>query len=179
MRKRGLYYKLVESQEQSSSQIDCKDHNHQLNIDKNDDSNTNLPQLETGVVTIQSSESINNHDQSDEKQFKETDISIWTLLQLNQPEWKYIAFGIIGSAIMGLNAPVYGIIYGEVLGLFDHSLQKDVHRLNNMYALVISNYLVAFYMTKCLIFCSDFLRSRVCYRNWRFLTNVYVYSRRR
>ena len=136
MRKRGLYYKFVESQEQSSSQIDCNDHYHQLNIDKNDDSNTNLPQLETGLV-IQNSESINNHDKF-EKEFKEPDISIWTLLRLNQPEWKYISFGIIGSVIMGLSVPIYGILYGEVFGLFDHSLQEDVYRLNNMYALVIS-----------------------------------------
>ena len=57
------------------------------------------------------------------------------LLRLNQSEWKYITLGVIGSVIMGLSGPIYGIIFGEVLGLLDLS-QQDVQHLNNMYTLV-------------------------------------------
>ena len=111
MSKRGLYYKLLESQQQSSTTIygKPKDHENQLDLIQNDDSNISLAELETGI--IQNSSNLNNQEKFRNK-LKEADISIWMLLRLNQSEWKYITLGVIGSVIMGFSAPIYGIIFG-------------------------------------------------------------------
>ena len=140
MRKRGLYYKLLESQQQSSTPIDIesrpKDHEDQLDYIQNADSNTRLPELETDIIP--NSSNVNNQQDKFQNKLKEADISNWMLLRLNQPEWKYIALGVIGSVIMGLSAPIYGIIFGQLLGLLDQPLKEDVQHLNNILSLVFS-----------------------------------------
>ncbi len=75
-------------------------------------------------------------ENSDEK---EDDISIWMMFLMNKPEWVYIAIGGIGSIIVGISSPVYAIVFGEIMGLLDQSMQEDVQRLNNLLALLISN----------------------------------------
>ena len=66
----------------------------------------------------------------------ETDVSLWKIIQLNRPEWNYLAFGIVGSLIMGLSTPIYSIVFGKTLGILD-GLDVDVLRnQSNIYALI-------------------------------------------
>ena len=124
----------MESQQQSCTQIDCKDHDDLLDLPQNDVfKSKSLPQLKTD--TIHNLDCVKDQFRNNSKKEKASNISTWTLLRLNKPEWKYITLGVIGSVIMGLSGPIYGIIFGEVLGLLDLS-QQDVQHLNNMYTLV-------------------------------------------
>lgn len=140
MIKRGLYYKLVEAQEQGFTSNNTSDQREDsLNLSQSDGSTSSSRSLLLGEIDIRDSIAVAKQNQSLEE-FKETEseISIWTLIRLSKPEWKYITLGVVGSAIMGLSPPVYAIVYGELMGLLDQSLQEDVQRLNDILALVIS-----------------------------------------
>lgn len=138
MAKRGLYYKLVESQQQSFT----TDKSHQDDGIQCDD------QSSTGS-SYQRRKSFGSDNQAREKhnvssktsslnEFTKEDeeVSLWQIMRMNQPEWIYITLGVIGSAILGLSTPVYAMLFGEVMGLLDQSLDEDVQKLNNTFALV-------------------------------------------
>lgn len=39
------------------------------------------------------------------------------LLKMCAPEWPYILVGSIAAIIMGLFTPIYGIVFGDILGV--------------------------------------------------------------
>ena len=141
MNAKGLYYHLVESQEHNSTP------------DEVDDSQiSNLEPREGGMTTNEDLSGINPRTlpQIEEKlnksiqkalplqsANKDTDVSMWKILKLNKPEWEYITLGVIGSALLGLSMPIYAMVYGELMGLFDSSISEDeAQQLNNTLALV-------------------------------------------
>ena len=135
MSKRGHYYKLVESQQQRVPSNNLDDLNDPADCLPNEGStfeSHNLPQL-----TIDHENRMHNQSR-DTKETGENDISIWKLLRLSKPEWIYTTLGVIGSGIVGLSAPVYGVLFGELMGILDPSLiQEEAHRLNDRFALVL------------------------------------------
>ena len=141
MSKRGHYYKLVKSQQQGVSSNNFDDRNDPTECLPNEGSTVdshNLPQLKIDDEDSDA-ERIQNQSQ-DTKEIAESDISIWKLLRLTKAEWKHTISGVIGSAIVGFSAPVYGIIFGELMGLLDPSLiQEEAHRLNDFFALVLKH----------------------------------------
>lgn len=142
MSKRGLYYKLVESQQQIYTPINNETNvNYPVDLPQDDESTPSVGfhsfcQSEVDFHQCSGTRSIQN--QSPDK-FKENEvhISLWKMLLMNRPEWNYIALGVIGSTIFGLSTVVSTVAYGEAMGLLDQSLQQDVHHLNNVIALVI------------------------------------------
>lgn len=39
------------------------------------------------------------------------------LMKMCAPEWPYILVGAIAAIIMGLFTPIYGIVFGDILGV--------------------------------------------------------------
>ncbi|XP_054287388.1 ATP-dependent translocase ABCB1-like isoform X2 [Macrosteles quadrilineatus] len=51
------------------------------------------------------------------------DVGVFTLVQLNRPEWGWLFLGLLACIINGAVTPVYAFFYGEVFAVF--SLQGD------------------------------------------------------
>ena len=150
MSKRGLYYKLVASQEEGFTSNNRATSEISLDPLQNDGSTSSshglsLVEIDIEDSSISMADSVENQSLEKLKE-AESDISIWKLISLNKPEWKYILLGVVGSVIMGLSTPVYAIVFGELMGLLDQSLQEDVQHLNNILGLVMStdNYVDVF-----------------------------------
>ncbi len=139
MAERGLYYKLIESQQQDLSPNHINDSQDPLNQIQNDSSTViSYHKLSQIGADIQDSETRNIQNLfRDDSRSTKSDISIWRMMRMNKPEWEYIVIGGIGSILLGLSAPVYAIVFGEIMGLLDQSMQEDVQRFNNLLALVI------------------------------------------
>ena len=140
MSKRGHYYKLVKSQQQcvpsNNANTDQKELTDCFPNEVSTVDSYSLPQLRIDHEDSDA-DKIQNQSQ-DTKDIAESDISIWKLLRLSKPEWIYTTLGVIGSGIVGLSAPVYGVLFGELMGILDPSLiQEEAHRLNDRFALVL------------------------------------------
>lgn len=44
-------------------------------------------------------------------------ISMLTILKKNMPEWPYIVLGSVGSIIIGFAMPIFGVLFGGILGV--------------------------------------------------------------
>ncbi len=144
MRKRGIYYKLIESQVQKNvSPNDANDFLVPLDAVQNESSTIGSLRLPKNEINIQALGTAVTKRPRDESREIERDISIWMMLRMSKPEWKYIAIGGIGSFILGLSAPIYAIVFGEIMGLLHQPLQENVQRQNNLLALVVSNSLLS------------------------------------
>jgi hypothetical protein len=56
--------------------------------------------------------------------------SIISILKVNRPEWFYISVGCITSVITGSALPVYGLVFGDIIGVsifvnFDFRFNKS------------------------------------------------------
>ena len=140
MKQHGLYYELVESQEGSVTQDDIAEL-----------SNQNSTAVLTDEVTFTSTNLIKEQNKShptspngneisvtefSDRNFCNQEISIRKIMKMNQPEWGYIALGVVGAVMFGVSTPIYAIVFGEIMGLLDHSLEEDVYHLNDVYAFV-------------------------------------------
>lgn len=149
MNKRGLYYHLVESQEQNFTSDEVDSH-HDSNLEPLEQDKSTTDELSQNPLKThpQTEEKINKSIQPPlplQRASKDKDVSMWEILKLNKPEWEYITLGVIGSAILGLSTPVYAMVYGELMGLLDPALPADeAQQLNNTLALVKSFYSIYF-----------------------------------
>ena len=143
MAKRGLYYQLVESQQtnstpsdDNSAQVDFNERDSNIPHQSNhaeDSSPAVFDEVSLGVASVvldKPQQSIERDNDVDK------DVSIWRILRMNKPEWVYITLGVIGATIQGLSTPVYAMIFGELMGLLDPSLEGDAMHMNNILALV-------------------------------------------
>jgi hypothetical protein len=44
-------------------------------------------------------------------------VSMMKILQKNMPEWPYILVGSLGSLVMGCAMPIFGVLFGDILGV--------------------------------------------------------------
>lgn len=144
MAKRGLYYKLVESQEQSP----LPDDGDSLPVRNDDDIQGESSSLSETLSQDCSTSNENEYQEVDKCSIssdsstwkklkgKSDEISIRKIMRMNKPEWLYITLGVTGSVIQGLSTPIYAYVFGEIMGLLDQSLDEDVQQLNNTLALV-------------------------------------------
>jgi ATP-binding cassette subfamily B (MDR/TAP) protein 1 len=152
MNAKGLYYHLVESQEQNITP--CVHQNSNLNesLEQGNSMTDELFEM-SPKIDPQIEEKLNKSIQKAlplQSANKDTDVSMWKILKLNKPEWEYITLGVIGSAILGMSTPVYAMVYGELMGLLDPALPEDeAQQLNNTLALVQDIFLKLFVLKKC------------------------------
>ncbi len=54
------------------------------------------------------------------------EVSLFRVIRLNAPEWWMILLGVIASALSGAVFPVFGLVFGEILGVFSLPLDEIV-----------------------------------------------------
>ena len=52
--------------------------------------------------------------------------SLTRLLKVNSPEWWLIVVGVLGAVVNGSIFPIYSILFGEVLRVFQESLPGEI-----------------------------------------------------
>jgi hypothetical protein len=53
----------------------------------------------------------------DAEEDKPPPISMMTILKKNMPEWPYILTGSLGSLVIGFAMPIFGVLFGDILGV--------------------------------------------------------------
>jgi ATP-binding cassette subfamily B (MDR/TAP) protein 11 len=46
-------------------------------------------------------------------------VSMMTILKKNMPEWPFILIGSLGAFVMGFAMPIFGVLFGDILGVSD------------------------------------------------------------
>ncbi|XP_035227144.1 ATP-dependent translocase ABCB1-like isoform X2 [Stegodyphus dumicola] len=129
MEKKGVYYELVMTQTKSAEEEEDEEEDDILDED--------LPMLER-QMSILSSASYNSEDtlprnarrtfsaashrskkaaMEEEEEDEKAAPSQTRLIKMCAPEWPYILVGSIAALIMGIFTPVYGIVFGDILGI--------------------------------------------------------------
>lgn len=62
-------------------------------------------------------------------------MSLRKVIEWNKPEMVYIVIGSICSLVMGAAMPLFGIIFGEIVGVLSHPDPEVVRAETNMYSL--------------------------------------------
>ena len=53
-------------------------------------------------------------------------VSMITILKKNKPEWPYIFIGSVGSIVIGCAMPIFGVLFGNILGVSNgHEKQTE------------------------------------------------------
>lgn len=60
---------------------------------------------------------INLYFQKEDKSENNIEPDKTRLMKMCAPEWPYILVGAIAAIIMGLFTPIYGIVFGDILGV--------------------------------------------------------------
>ncbi|XP_068902276.1 multidrug resistance protein 2-like [Tenebrio molitor] len=61
--------------------------------------------------------------------------SIISILKVNKPEWFYILVGCIASVITGSALPVYGLVFGDIIGVLADDNDSYVREQSNLFSL--------------------------------------------
>lgn len=44
-------------------------------------------------------------------------VSMLNILKKNKPEWPFIVVGSLGSIVIGFAMPIFGVLFGDILGV--------------------------------------------------------------
>lgn len=62
-------------------------------------------------------------------------VSMWRILKLNSPEWRYLLVGSIGAIIGGAALPVFAVLFGEFFGLMVYE-EQEARRIGFLYSML-------------------------------------------
>ncbi|XP_037084784.1 ATP-dependent translocase ABCB1-like [Pollicipes pollicipes] len=63
-------------------------------------------------------------------------VSMWRLVRMSGPEWPYVLFGVLASAVCGCAIPVYALFFGDVLANLAESDREVAQAQANFYSLI-------------------------------------------
>ena len=88
-----------------------------------------MSQLKTGKEVQKQS------DKTDESDDDLPKIDMWRIIKRNRPEYGYIFIGVLASGAMGAVMPLFGIIFGDVLGVLAYEDADLARKESITYAL--------------------------------------------
>lgn len=71
----------------------------------------------------------------DDEEEKPPPISMITILKKNMPEWPYILIGSVGSLVIGCATPIFGVLFGDILGVMAADSDEKVREGTDVYSL--------------------------------------------
>ncbi|KAJ3619098.1 hypothetical protein MTP99_005885 [Tenebrio molitor] len=125
MAERGAYHSLVVSQGINETEEVFTENKEVLN-----GVNNVAKVSETAMIETTSEEKL-------DKDVQETTggSSIISILKVNSPEWFYISVGCITSVITGSALPLYGLVYGDIIGVLADDNDSYVREQSNLFSL--------------------------------------------
>ncbi|GFQ72411.1 ATP-dependent translocase ABCB1 [Trichonephila clavata] len=142
MEKKELYYQLVLSQTKEIDYIwEDDEERHVLNRHASVLSSSSLISNESIKNVSQRQISVCSEDVTGlHYVFKETNdeksMSWVRLWKISLPEWPYLVFGSVAAIIMGLHTPLYGIVFGNILGVLSSTDETEMSDRNAFFCLV-------------------------------------------
>nr|AEQ19307.1 p-glycoprotein [Brachionus orientalis]AEQ19309.1 p-glycoprotein [Brachionus orientalis] len=115
MSKKGLYYKLVITQQASmDSQASLRKVNPTI------DENSKLDSIKENILMSEKSNEFDSkeNEEKEEKKEKKKDVSMFQVLKLNGPEWYFIVIGCLASLISGAVQPAFSIVFSKAIFIF-------------------------------------------------------------
>lgn len=61
--------------------------------------------------------------------------SLWSIVKLNSPEWFLLFLGSLGAALMGFSMPIFAILFGNIVQVFDNPDHDYVRSETDKYSL--------------------------------------------
>ncbi|PRD25373.1 UNVERIFIED_CONTAM: Multidrug resistance protein 1 [Trichonephila clavipes] len=160
MESKGLYHHLVLSQM------------YEMENFLDDDVEGGWPVLNRRVSLLTSSSFTSRGSSQDTsgiffKELSDTKPSVsWMkLLKISLPDWPYLVVGSIAALMMGLHTPLYGVIFGSILGVLSEDIDKLID-LNTFYCIIfaimsITSFTMSFLQTFMFSVASEKLTSRL------------------
>ncbi|XP_068902279.1 ATP-dependent translocase ABCB1-like [Tenebrio molitor] len=125
MAEKGAYHSLVVSQGLSETEDAFTEGKKVLN-----GVNNVAKVSETAVIESTSQENLDKDVQE-----STGGSSIISILKVNRPEWFYILVGCITSVITGSALPVYGLVFGDIIGVLADDNDSYVREQSNLFSL--------------------------------------------
>lgn len=160
MENKGLYHHLVLSQMYEMENF----------LDDNVDGGRPVFSRRISALTSSSFTSRGSSQDTSGYLFKELDdakpsVSWMRLLKISLSEWPYLIVGSVAALIMGLHTPLYGVIFGSILGV----LSEDINKLsdhNAFYCIIfaimsVTSFAMSFLQTFMFSVASEKLTSRL------------------
>nr|QNH67866.1 ATP-binding cassette transporter subfamily B member 1 X2 [Brachionus rotundiformis] len=129
MSKKGLYYKLVLTQQTGmDSQTTLR------NIKPTIDEKPSIK--EQALETEKSNLSDLNEKEVDKKKDKKKDVSMFKVFKLNAPEWYFILLGSLASLISGAIQPAFSIVFSKAIAIFSECDEKKQEESIILYSIL-------------------------------------------
>ncbi|GFS46528.1 ATP-dependent translocase ABCB1 [Nephila pilipes] len=145
MESKGLYHHLVLSQ---MFEMD-------ILLDDDIDGGRHILTHRLSALTSSSFTSHGSSQDASGYMFKEFDdkssVSWMRLLKISIPEWPYLVVGSVAALIMGLHTPLYGVVFGSILGV----LSENINKLSDHYTF----YCIIFVIMAVTSFTASFLQT--------------------
>lgn len=123
MDKKGAYYNLVQSQ----GITDMKEYKGDKKLSRafsaGDKSVTGEAEEE------EKEETILNVQQPDVRG------TLWKIMKINASDWHYILLGCLSSLLTGASLPIYGVVFGGIMGVFANDDDESLRGESNFYCL--------------------------------------------
>ncbi|RZC36876.1 ABC tran domain containing protein, partial [Asbolus verrucosus] len=123
MEKKGAYYNLVVSQGLSETE--------EVTEEKEINGVCNVTTPNETAITEDFPDENNLNDTEESNRGS----SIVSILKMNRPEWFYITVGCITSVITGAALPVYGLVFGDIIGVLSDANESYVRDQSNLFSL--------------------------------------------
>lgn len=141
MELRGLYHSLITRQ---VNDVDDKEDVKDLK-NKTKNAETNHDNIDNSVANLGRAGSIRLSKKSKkertlsihlgkEEETANNQVGLLRLLKYNRPEWLYIVIGILASIVSGAIMPIYGILFGEILGVVGYEDSQAAREASVYYA---------------------------------------------
>ncbi|GFR25590.1 ATP-dependent translocase ABCB1 [Trichonephila clavata] len=160
MESKGLYHHLVLSQMYEMENF----------LDDDVDGGWSALSRHVSVLTSSSFTSWGSSQDTSGLFFKELgdvkpSVSWMRLLKISLPDWPYLVVGSIAALMMGLHTPLYGVIFGSILGVLSEDIDKLMD-LNIFYCIIfaimsITSFTMSFLQTFMFSVASEKLTSRL------------------
>ncbi|CAH1380444.1 unnamed protein product [Tenebrio molitor] len=124
---KGAYHSLVVSQDLSETEDDIFTNHLTVSLSYSEDK-----EVLNGVSNM-----AKVSETAVDKDVQETTrgSSIISILKLNRPEWFYILVGCVASVITGSALPVYGLVFGDIIGVLADDNDLYVREQSNLFSL--------------------------------------------
>ncbi|XP_044268848.1 ATP-dependent translocase ABCB1-like isoform X3 [Tribolium madens] len=124
MEKKGAYFDLVQSQGLSETEETTKEEQQRQN--------GVVEMTKTSETAV--AEGISTEDLNDTKE-ENKGSAIIQILKMNKPEWFHILTGCITSVINGSALPIYGLVFGDIIGVLADPRDSFVREQSNLFSL--------------------------------------------
>uniref|UniRef100_T1JDG5 ABC-type xenobiotic transporter n=1 Tax=Strigamia maritima TaxID=126957 RepID=T1JDG5_STRMM len=142
MNHRGLYYELVQTQQQSGEEQDENEIEEIHEMNEKGERKLSYQRRPT-VTSINSGSfmgrSMSIDHQTPEDEEEDQDIlkpPLFRIIKLNSPEWPYILLGCFGAIGFGCTTPVYALLFGDIMGVLSITVENEARKESEFYAIL-------------------------------------------